>query len=106
MYKLFVFAPDDRQLIFDIIEAAAKVGAGIIGKYSRCAFISRGTATWKAEEGANPVVGKIGEFIQQPHVRIEMRCPDNKRAEVEQLIRALHPFEEFEVDFVKLEKAK
>jgi hypothetical protein len=102
MYKLFVFAPDKAEAINSIIEAASKAGAGIIGNYSCCAFITKGEGNWKSEKGAHPTIGEVGKMSREPEVRIEMICPKEKAREVKQAIKAIHPYEEPEIDFVEL----
>ena len=56
--KLSVFVPEEhaekvRQAIFE-------QGGGQIGNYSECSFNVTGEGTFKAGEGSNPVLGKIG----------------------------------------------
>ena len=101
-YKLFVFVPDDEKEIVNVIEAASKAGAGIIGNYSQCAFITKGFGNWKSEEGSTPTIGKVGEVSRIPEVKIEMECPTDKAKEIKKAIQKAHPYEEVEVDFVEL----
>jgi hypothetical protein len=101
-YKLFVFAPQDEKAISKIIEAASEAGAGIIGNYSQCAFITKGEGHWKSEPGSNPTIGKVGEVTRIKEVKIEMECPAEKAKEVKRAIQQAHPYEEAEVDFVEL----
>lgn len=102
MYKLFVFVPDKEEVIQSIIFQASKAGAGIIGNYSCCAFITRGLGNWKSEEGAHPTIGKVGEISNEPEVKIEMICPNEKATAVKKAIKLAHPYEEPEIDFVEL----
>ena len=102
MLKLFVFVPDDRKLINGITAAAAKAGAGKIGNYTGCAFITKGTGNWKSEKGSHPVIGKVGTYSHEPEVRIEMLCPEDKAAAVKTAILKIHPYEEPEIDFIQL----
>ena len=102
MYKLFVFCPDDEKTIFSVINAAAKAGAGVLGNYTHTCFFTKGTGNWKSEEGSNPTIGKVGEFSHEPEARIEMICPEEKSEKVKKAIKKVHPYEEPEIDFVKL----
>lgn len=72
--KFFVFCPDQKDVVNKIIVAATSAGAGKIGNYSECAFITRGRGHWKSEEGANPHIGKVGEVSEIDEVKIEMEC--------------------------------
>ena len=56
-YKLFVFAPNNDKVIKDIINAAAKSGAGVIGNYTHCAFVATRKGSWWASKNANPIEG-------------------------------------------------
>lgn len=102
MLKLFVFSPDDDQVISSIINAATSKGAGVIGNYSACAFITKGMGNWKSEEGAHPTIGEVGKMSREPEVRIEMLCPNEKASTVKKAIKSVHPYEEPEIDFVEL----
>lgn len=105
MYKIVVFAPREENIISLIIKTASEAGAGTIGKYKRCAFITEGIGTWTADEDAKPSLGeagKVGEQIKE--VKIEMECPDEKIKEVLQAIKQVHPYEEIVIDVFKLEK--
>lgn len=103
-YKLFVFVPNKESDITKVIEAASKAGAGVIGNYSQCAFITEGFGTWKAEKGSNPTIGKVGEVSKVPEVKIEMECPVKAAKRVKKEIQKAHPYEEVEIDFVELKK--
>lgn len=105
-YKLYVFVPDDDKVISEVIEAASNAGAGIIGNYSQCAFITKGFGNWKSEEGSNPTVGEVGKASREPEVRVEIICPGDKAPQVRNAIKEAHPYEEPEVDFVRLEEVE
>ena len=102
MLKLFVFVPDQEGVINAVLAAAADAGAGRIGSYSACAFVTKGMGNWKPEEGAHPAIGEVGKMSREPEVRIEMVCPREKAAAVRRAVRAVHPYEEPEIDFVEL----
>jgi hypothetical protein len=100
MYKFTVFSPDDEKVIFAIIAAASDAGAGVIGKYTHCAFITKGYGTWMPEPGADPEVGKVGELSKENEVRIEMECPEDKLQAVTDAIKKVHPYEKISIDAV------
>ena len=103
-YKFYVFCPDDEIVIADVINAATKAGAGIIGNYTHCAFIQKGRGNWKAGKGSNPAIGKVGKMTRIDEVKIEMECPAEKAKAVEKAIKEVHPYEEVVIDFVRLEE--
>jgi hypothetical protein len=106
MLKLFVFSPDNDEVVSLIINAATSKGAGVIGNYSACAFISKGMGNWKSEEGAHPTIGEVGKMSREPEVRIEMLCPNEHASAVRQAIKLVHPYEEPEIDFLELAKVE
>lgn len=98
--KLAVFCPkgsEDR-----VIDAAARVGAGQIGAYSRCAFLSSGMGTFLGGEGANPAVGRAGQVESADEVRVEMVLDESLAGDVERAIESVHPYEEPAIDFYRL----
>ncbi|MBF8249840.1 MAG: hypothetical protein HW400_441 [Candidatus Levybacteria bacterium] len=103
MYKVFVFAPRDQKIIRTIIDAASNAGAGKIGKYNKCAFITEGIGTWKAEKSAHPFLGKVGELANIEEVKIEMQCPGESLKNVLAAIKKVHPYEEIVIDVFKME---
>jgi hypothetical protein len=103
-YQVFVFCPDDEAVIDRIIKAASAAGAGIVGDYSQCAFVTKGRSQWKTEQGAHPTIGKVGKLSRIVGAKIEMPCPGEKRTAVEKAIRSVHPYEEPDIQFIRLEE--
>ncbi|HSW96787.1 MAG TPA: hypothetical protein VLF89_03100 [Candidatus Saccharimonadales bacterium] len=103
MYKFFLYAPRDTEVITKIIDAASKAGAGTIGNYTHCAFVTEGYGTWLPREGSNPVIGKVGELSKEDEVRIEMECPKEKMQAIFEAVRKVHPYEKFAIDAVSME---
>jgi hypothetical protein len=106
MYKVFVFAPRDQEIIRKIIDSTSNAGAGKIGKYNKCAFITEGIGTWEAEKDAHPAYGKIGGAQNIDEVKIEMQCPDESIKQVLSAIKKVHPYEEVVIDVFKMETFK
>ncbi len=104
MYKFFVFAPREEKVIRLIIDAASDAGAGTIGKYKKCAFITEGFGTWLADKDANPTLGEVGKVEKIEEVKIEMECPDEVMQNVVDAIKKVHPYEEVVIDVFKMER--
>lgn len=102
LYKVFVFAPRDQKIIRKIIDAAANAGAGKVGEYNKCAFITKGIGTWEAEKGAHPALGSVGGIQNIEEVKIEMQCPDKSLKNVLVAIKKVHPYEEVVIDVFRL----
>jgi hypothetical protein len=101
MYKIVTFCPPDQSE--ELIDVMSKAGAGRIGNYSHCAYVTHGEGTWFSEEGSNPTLGKVGELTKTDEDRIEMFCSDNCLKQVVEVIKKNHPYEEPEIDVYKLE---
>lgn len=102
-FKLYFFCPYNKEVINKVIRAASDAGAGIIGNYSQCAFITKGQGHWKSETGSKPHIGKVGEVTTANEVRIEMECPEKVANAVSNAIKRVHPYDEVVIDFVRLE---
>ena len=98
--KLSVFVPEEhaekvRQAIFD-------QGAGQIGNYSECSFNSVGEGTFKAAEGTNPYVGKIGERHLEKEIKVEVVFHHWRESVVINALQQAHPYEEVAYDIFTL----
>ncbi len=104
MYKFFIFCPRDETIIQTIIDAATKAGAGTVGNYTHCAFITGGKGTWFPQPGATPAIGKVGKLSAEEEVKIEMECPKDKMKAVFEAVRAVHPYDKISLDAVEIER--
>lgn len=99
--KLTTFAPVENAE--QIRTAMCNAGAGEIGNYDQCSFNSNGTGTFRAGEGTNPHLGKIGKTHRQEEVKIEVIVPDYKLNRVLNALRNAHPYEEVAYDIYSLQ---
>jgi hypothetical protein len=77
-----------------VLAALFAAGAGSIGAYRECAFVSAGTGQFRPVEGADPAVGQVGQLERVAELRVELVLPRARRAEVVAALRAAHPYEE------------
>ncbi|MDB5252413.1 MAG: Nif3-like dinuclear metal center hexameric protein [Flaviaesturariibacter sp.] len=101
--RLITFAPVDKAA--EVRAAVFAGGAGHIGKYAECSFNSEGTGTFKAEEGADPYVGKVGEQHQERETKIEIVYPFYLEQQVVNALVDAHPYEEVAYDIFTMENA-
>ena len=59
-------------------KALANAGAGRIGEYRNCQFITRGKAQFYATDEADPSIGKTGELNVIEAVQIETWCSEDQ----------------------------
>jgi len=98
--KLATFVPPDAA--DEVVDALSAAGAGLIGKYERCAFLSSGTGTFRGQAGTNPAIGKAGQTEKVDEIRIEMRLLSSQSSAVIAALKSVHPYEEPAYDLFSL----
>jgi len=98
--KVVTFVP--RDAADAVVNALAAAGAGAIGDYDRCAFVSSGRGTFRAGVDANPAIGTPGEVEVVEETRVEMVAPRGRRDDIVSALRAAHPYEEPAFDVLEL----
>lgn len=101
--KVVVFVP--IEYVGTVREAMAKAGAGFIGNYSDCSFITKGVGTFKPLEGSNPFIGETGELEQVEECRIETVVPESISGKVIKSMLDAHPYEEVAYDIYSVENS-
>ena len=99
-YKLVWFVPAAAADVTR--EAVFAAGAGHIGGYDRCSFVSEGTGTFRGGEGTNPAVGAAGREERVAECRVETIVPAARVAAVVEALVAAHPYEEVAYDLFAL----
>ncbi len=94
----FVPHPDAQRLV----DALAAAGAGQIGDYDRCAFLTPGEGTYRPGAAAIPTIGSPGEIEVVDEARVEMVMARHLRGAVVRALRAAHPYEEPAFDVFEL----
>lgn len=90
--KLVIFVPESHAAT--VQQAIFSAGAGHIGKYDSCSFNISGKGTFRALEGADPFVGKIGEMHAESEIRVETIVPVWLENKVLSAAKEVHPYEE------------
>jgi dinuclear metal center YbgI/SA1388 family protein len=99
--KLSIFVPKENTTALEAALFAA--GAGRIGNYADCSFLTQGLGSFKPIEGAEPRIGKLGarSFVEEN--RVEVLVENWRVNAVLQSARLAHPYEEMAYDLVSLE---
>ena len=100
LQKLVVFCPNEQAE--KVRAAMCEAGAGRIGNYSDCSFLSEGTGIFKGNENSNPFVGKKNELHSEKETRIEVILPDYLTSKVVSAMIKSHPYEEVAYDIYPL----
>ena len=100
LVKLVVFVPGEAEE--EVRLALGKAGAGRIGNYDHCAFVTPGTGHFRPLDGATPYQGQHGRIESVAEYRIETVCTEESLPAVLQAMHAAHPYEEVAFDVVPL----
>ncbi|MBS41621.1 MAG: Nif3-like dinuclear metal center hexameric protein [Nocardioides sp.] len=92
MDKLTVYVPQEADAVMRA--AIGEAGAGRIGHYDFASFSSTGEGRFRPLDGAEPMIGTVGEVQTVDEVRIEVVLPRALRAAVVRAMRDAHPYEE------------
>ncbi|WP_194975083.1 Nif3-like dinuclear metal center hexameric protein [Aquiflexum lacus] len=90
--KLTTFVP--HEATEKVLDALFEAGAGSIGEYSSCSFMTEGTGTYTPSEKSNPHKGFKGTPHREPETRIEVLLPKHLERKALQSLQAAHPYEE------------
>jgi dinuclear metal center YbgI/SA1388 family protein len=103
LLKLITYVP--RLHSNNIRQALFEAGAGEIGNYDACSFNVEGVGTFRANDQANPFVGKINESHSEPETRIEVIFPAYLKKSMLEVLLKVHPYEEPAYDFIPLDNS-
>jgi len=98
--KLVVFIPAGH--VEAVHQAISEAGAGWIGKYSHCAFQTRGTGMFQPLTGTKPFIGEQGKLESVEEARLETIVPTTGLDAVIQAMLRTHPYEEVAYDVYSL----
>jgi dinuclear metal center YbgI/SA1388 family protein len=100
LIKLVCFIPASH--LDEVSWSVFGAGAGSIGNYDNCSFQISGNGTFRAGEGSNPFVGKIGKVHYEPETRFETILPRHRLKQVVKALSDSHPYEEVAYDLYPL----
>ncbi len=100
LLKLVTYVPQIHS--YYVREALFTAGAGQIGNYDSCSFNSEGVGTFRANEYAQPFVGRTNELHSESETRIEVILPEYQKYKVLEALLKSHPYEEPAYDFIRL----
>jgi hypothetical protein len=92
LHALVVYVPGTHTE--QVLKAIGDAGAGRIGNYSHCSFVTPGTGRFTAHDGAAPYLGRVGAPQEVAEDRIECVVERPALRAVVAALRAAHPYEE------------
>ena len=90
--KLEVYCPNDS--VEYVRNTLFKAGAGKIGLYENCSFLSEGEGTFLALDGSSPSIGIRGKENRVRETKIEVTFPHYLQGEIILAMKNAHPYEE------------
>lgn len=97
LYKLQIYVPKSHAK--QVQKALGDAGAGQIGNYSHCAFVTEGRGYFLPLSGSDPFIGEEGKLEEVEECKIETICEEERLEKVLNAVREAHPYEEPMVDF-------
>jgi hypothetical protein len=77
-----------------VLGAVLAAGAGAVGDYRDCAFVTTGTGQFRPVAGADPAIGVVGELASVAESRVELVLDRALRGAVVAALHSAHPYEE------------
>ena len=99
--KLVTFCP--KNATEKILNALAQAGAGQIGNYANCSFVSEGIGRFMPTDAANPFIGEKNKLEKVEENKIEVIFPSTLENKVKRALFEAHPYEEVSYDIFLLE---
>lgn len=101
LLKLVTYIPEAH--LEKVRDAIFSAGAGVIGKYDCCSFVSQGTGSFRGGEETHPFAGEKGELHYEKEVRLETVLLSHLKGRVIKALLEAHPYEEVAYDIYSLE---
>ncbi|MBW3519790.1 Nif3-like dinuclear metal center hexameric protein [Flavobacterium sp. NKUCC04_CG] len=101
--KLITYAP--LHATESIKQALFSAGAGCIGNYDSCSFVSTGTGSFKGNQDSIPNVGKKHQLEHIEESKIEVTYEKHLEHQILQALFDQHPYEEVAYEIYTLENS-
>jgi hypothetical protein len=98
--KLVVYVPAEAEEKVRL--ALGKAGAGKIGRYDYCSFVSDGVGHYRPLTGTKPYKGTLGRIAEADEYKVETVCYEHDLPTILQAMRKAHPYEEIAYDIIPL----
>ncbi len=99
--KLVTYVPEEAR--DTLLEKLFTAGAGHLGNYSHCSFVSPGTGSYLPEDGAKPAVGTPGNLERAAEAQIHITYRADREGAVLNALFEHHPYEEVAYEVTTLE---
>ncbi|MHA7877606.1 MAG: Nif3-like dinuclear metal center hexameric protein [Bacteroidota bacterium] len=90
--QLTTFVP--HASVDAVLQALHDAGAGHLGNYTHCNFVTKGIGSFKPTAAAHPHLGKAYQSEKVEESRVEVIFPTQLEASILQALQSAHPYEE------------
>lgn len=101
MYYIAVYVPESHTEA--VKKAMFQAGAGKIGRYDSCAWVTKGSGQFRPLPGSHPERGVHLKVETVAEYKIELVCDDQYVKPVIAALAESHPYEEPAYHVIKLE---
>jgi len=101
IYKLITYVP--LAGVEKVCQALFLSGAGAIGNYENCSFVSHGKGSYKGNQDSNPVIGQKHQYIETEETKIEVTFEKHLQDKIITALFENHPYEEVAYQICKTE---
>lgn len=91
MYQLSVYVPETH--LEKVKEALFSAGAGAIGSYDRCCWVTEGKGQFRPLPGSNAFIGNRGEDTFVTEYKLEITMEDGVLEKAINAMLDAHPYE-------------
>ncbi len=91
MYKLEYYVPPSHVEV--TTQALFAAGAGQIGDYSECCWITEGVGQFRPAISAKPFIGQHGQLSREPEMKVELVFRRSLKAEIITALKQTHPYQ-------------
>ena len=99
---LFIFYTPTNS-VEQVKEAVFQAGAGKIGNYDSCSWMTLGQGQFKPLKDSNPYIGEQDKITLVDEYKVEMICREEVVTDVINALKNAHPYEEPAYHFIKIE---
>lgn len=99
--KLVVYVPSSH--VEQVRAAILAAGAGHLGQYQDCSFMSKGIGSFRPLPGSQPFIGQEGRMEEVEEYRLETIVPQSRLGQVMEKMLDTHPYEKIAYDLYPLQ---
>ncbi len=91
MYKLEYYVPHSH--LENTTQALFAAGAGQIGDYAECCWVTEGVGQFRPSPQATPFIGQQGQLCHEPEMKVELVFTRALKQAVVAALKQSHPYE-------------